>query len=76
MNSLHVAHFAQQGYTSIANQTVHTDAVVLAVGHFLSLNIEELWINSGFGKHYRNIAAHAITRCLNESVKDLIMCHA
>ena len=52
------------------------DLVVLAVGHFLFLNIEELWINSGVGKHYRNIAAHAITRCLNESVKDLIMCHA
>ena len=76
MNSLHAAHLAQQGYTSIAIQTVDMDLVVLAVGHFLFLNIEELWINSGVGKHYRNIAAHAITRCLNESVKDLIMCHA
>ena len=53
-----------------------TDVVVLAVGHFQSLNIEELWINFGFGKHYRNNAAHLISRFLNERAKSLIMFHA
>ena len=73
---LHIAHCAQQGYKRISIQTVDTDVVVLAVGHFQSLDIEELWINFGFGKHYRNIAAHAISRFLNERAKALIMFHA
>ena len=73
---LHIVHCAQQGYKRISIQTVDTDVVVLAVGHFQSLDIEELWINFGFGKHYRNIAAHAISRFLNERAKALIMFHA
>ena len=44
---LHIAHCAQQGYKQISIQTVDTDVVVLAVGHFHSLNVEELWIKFG-----------------------------
>ena len=73
---LHVAHCAQQGYKRIAIRTVDTDVVVLAVGYFLSLDIEELWINFGVRKNYRNIAAHAIARFLKERAKALIMFHA
>ena len=48
---LHAAHCAQQGHKRIAIRTVDTDVVVLAVAHFHSLNIKELWINFGVGKH-------------------------
>ena len=60
----------------ISIQTVETDVVVFAVGHFLSLDIEELWINFGFEKHHRNFVAHAILRFVNERAKSLIMFHA
>ena len=73
---LHVKHCAQQGHKRISIQTVDTDVVVLAVGHFQSLNIEELWIDFGVLKHYRNIAAHDIASFLNEKAKALIMFHA
>ena len=73
---LHVAHCARQGYKHIAIRTVDTDVVVLAVGLFQALNIEELWINFGVGKNYCHIAAHAIANYLNEKAKALIMFHA
>ena len=73
---LHVANCAQQGYKRIAIQTIDTDVVVLAVAHFQYLDIEELWINFGFGKHFRKIPAHAIARFLNEKAKALMMFHA
>ena len=72
----HVANCAQQGYKRIAIQTVDTDVVVLAVAHFQYLDIEELWINFGFGKHFRKIPAHAIACFLNEKAKALMMFHA
>ena len=73
---LHVAHCAKQGYRRIAIRTVDTDIVVLAVGHVQSLDIEELWICFGVGKHYRYIAAHAIANFLQEKAKALMMFHA
>ena len=42
---LHVAQCSQKG----------TDIIVLAVAHFHSLNIEELWIHFGVGKQYYGI---------------------
>ena len=73
---LHVKHCAQQGHKRISIQTVDTDVVVLAIGHFQSLNIEELWIDFGVLNHYRNIAAHDIANYLNEKAKALLLFHA
>ena len=73
---LHVAHIAKQGYKRISIQTVDTDVVVLAVGHFQALCIEELWINFGVGKSNRYIAAHTIATALNDRAKALMMFHS
>ena len=73
---LHVANCAKQGYKRIAIRTVDTDVVVLAVAHFQYLDIEELWINFGVGKHHRMIPAHAISNFLNEKAIALMMFHA
>ena len=64
------------GYKRIAIRTVDTDVVVLAVAHFQYLDIEELWINFGVGKHHRRIPAHAISNFLNEKAIALMMFHA
>ena len=51
---------------------MNTDVVVLSVGHFQSLNMEELWINFGIGKHYHNIATHDISKFLKDKAKALV----
>ena len=73
---LHVAHCAKQGYRRIAIRTVDTDIVVLAIAHFQSLDIDELWICYGVGKHFRYIAAHTIATLMKERAKALMMFHA
>lgn len=73
---LHAAHCARQGYKQIAIRTVDTDVVVLAVGHFHSLDIEELWVCFGVGKRFRHIAAHTIANTLNVKAPALLMFHA
>ena len=44
---LHVAHCTRQGMRKVAIRTVDTDVVVLAIGHFSSLDIDELWVSFG-----------------------------
>ncbi len=45
-------------------RTVDTDVVVLAVASAQRLNIPELWIAFGAGKHFRFLACHEIARTL------------
>ena len=57
---LHVAHAAKHGHQKVSIRTVDTDVVVLAVAQIQHLQISELWIEFGIGKHYRFIPAHLV----------------
>ena len=57
---LHVAHAAKHGHQKVSIRTVDTDVVVLAVAQIQNLQISELWIEFGIGKHYRFIPAHLV----------------
>ena len=74
---LHVAHATAHGHHRVGIQTVDTDVVVLAVAQFQNLQMEELWIEFGVGKHYRFIPAHLIATSLGpEKAKALPFFHA
>ena len=59
---LHVAHASKHGHQKVSLRTVDTDVVVLAVAQFQNnyLQLSELWIEFGTGKHYRFIPAHSV----------------
>ena len=62
---LHVAHCARQGLRKLVIRllvirSVDTGVVVLAIGHFLALRLDELWIRCGVGTHFRQIAIQEI----------------
>ena len=61
---LHVPHSAMSGHRSVQIRSVDTDIVMLAVAHFHILNIEELLLAFGVGKHFRHIPAQQITNTL------------
>jgi len=64
---LHCLHASQCGSKNIAVRTVDTDVVVLAIHCFALLNINELWIHFGTGKHARlilHIHAHTLSTAL------------
>ena len=71
---LHVAHCARQGLRKVIIRTVDTDVAVLAIGHFLALRFNELWVSCGVGTHFRQIAIHEIVKNVNE--KALMFFHA
>ena len=49
---LHVAHCARQGLHKLVIRTVDRDVVVLAIGHFTALRLDELWVRFGVGTHF------------------------
>ena len=49
---LHVAHCARQVLRNVIIRTVDTDVVVIAIGHFLALRLDELWVSFGVGTHF------------------------
>ena len=57
---LHVAHATKHGHQKVSIRTVDTDVIVLAVAQIQHLQISELWIEFGVGKHYRFIPAHLV----------------
>ena len=59
---LHYAHCARQGLRKVIIRTVDTDVVVLAIGHFMALRLDELWVSFGVGTHCRQIAIHEIVK--------------
>ena len=71
---LHVAHCVRQGLRKVIIRTIDTDVVVLAIGHFLALRLDELWVSFGVGTHFRHIAIHEIVKNVNEKV--LMFFHA
>ena len=72
---LHVAHCANQGLHKVAI-TVDTDLVVLIVGHFNVLGIEELWVSFGTGAHFRHLPIHAILNSLGVKAVPLMLFHS
>ena len=48
---LYAANASQSGMEKVMIRTVDTDAVVIALGMFSSLNLSELWISFGTGKN-------------------------
>ena len=61
---LHLSHAAQQGHSKAFIRTVDSAVVVIAVGHFGSLGVMELWISFGTGKAFQHIPVHEITHTL------------
>ena len=49
--------------------------VIIFVGHFHDLHIEELWISCGVGNHLRHISVHEIANSL-QAEKSMMMFHA
>ncbi len=58
---LHVSHCAQ-GLCKVVIRTIDTDVIFFAIGHFLALRLDELWISFGLGTHLRQIAIHEIVK--------------
>lgn len=74
---VHVNDAVKNGFKKIAIRTVDTDVVVLAVRMASLLNIPELWIAFGTGKHLRYLSAHDIASALgSEKCKGLTFFHA
>lgn len=61
---LHAANCASSGYNQVCIRTVDTDVVVLAVAYVETMNLTELWLAFGTGKHFRYIPAHEISKSI------------
>ena len=64
---LHMADAVNDGYQKVLLRTVDTDVVVLAVMAAAKIDIQELWVAFGTGKHFRYIPAHQIALALGPS---------
>ena len=60
---LHLKDAVRKGHSKVSVRTVDTD-VVLAISSAQQLNICELWVAFGVGKHFRFLAAHEMARSL------------
>lgn len=65
---LHVQDASNKGFKKISVVTVDTDVVAIALYHFFSLNLEELWVEIGVGKHRRWLPVHKYASILKEEV--------
>lgn len=61
---LHANHASQEGHKRILIRTVDSDVVVLALSAFHSINVTELWVFFGVGKHKRYIPIHQLAENL------------
>ena len=74
---LHAGDAAKCGFERITIRTVDTDFMVLVVSCIRLLNITELWLAFGTGKHLRFIPAHEIADSLGlQRSKTLPMFHS
>ena len=65
---LHAFDGASKGYKKVSIVTVDTDVVVIALYHFFSLNIDELWVEMGVGQHRRWLPLHMYANLLKEEI--------
>ena len=61
---LHLSHAAQLSHSKAFIRTVDSDVVIIAVEHFGSLGVMELWVGFGTGKAFQHIPVHEITQTL------------
>ena len=61
---LHVADCKESGHQKIQIRTTDTDVVVLAVSFWQALEVKELWIALGVGKHFQWVPCHTIAKHL------------
>ena len=74
---VHCFDMAQMNHSDVMIRTSDTDVVVLATAHYLSLNIETLWITFGVGTHFRFLPAHEFATALGpEKATASLMFHA
>ena len=57
---LHLADAVHEGFHKLLLRTVDSDVVVLCVAVVAKVDVRELWIAFGTGKHFRYIPAHKI----------------
>ena len=65
---LHTFDGASKGYKKVLIVTVDTDVVVIALYHFFSLNIDELWVEMGVGQYRRWLPIHTYANLLKEEI--------
>ena len=74
---LHLNHAAQNGHRKAYIRTVDTDVVALAMAHFNQLDLTELWVGLGTGKHFREISIHVMCEQLGpRCCQSLLLFHA
>ena len=74
---LHTLDAARKGTSKIMIRTVDTDVVVLAIAHFFSIQVEEMWIAFGTGKKFCYILIHKVAHELGKrKSKALAFFHA
>ena len=74
---LYLNHAAQNGHRKAYIRTVDTDVVVLAMAHFNQLDLTELWVGLGTGKHFREIPVHVMCEQLGpRRCQSLLSFHA
>ena len=74
---LHLYHAAQNGQRKAYIRTVDTDVIVLAMAHFNQLDLTELWVGLGTGKHFREIPIHVMCEQLGpRRCQSLLLFHA
>jgi hypothetical protein len=74
---LHAKDATIQGHNKVIVRTVDTDVVVLVLGMIQQLDLDELWVAFGAGKHLRYISVHAISEALgSERCRALPAFHA
>ena len=64
----HVAHYARQGLRKVVIRTVNIDVVALAIEHFPTLRLDELWVSFGVCTYFRQIAIREIVKNMRHSV--------
>ena len=74
---LHLQDAVNVGYNKVILRTVDTDVVVLAVAATVEIDIQELWVAFGTGRHFRYIPAHEIATALGpDKSRSLPIFHA
>lgn len=74
---VHAADAVKEGHQRIMIRTVDTDVVILAISIIPTLNVTELWVAFGTGRHLRYIPTHLIALSLGPvKSKVLPMFHA
>ena len=57
---LYVYVASQCGYRQVMIRTIDTDVLFLSVSKMQDIDVDELWIAKGTGKHFRYLAIHDI----------------